>query len=460
MHAVEERLLKSDLRVDNKRRVSISCAYSWEALRWVKESNCIYLCLMRKLLIVNGAGGSIQFGMPSVGDVDTLFNKWALSDAPLIADPNKSLYSWVKEELTQYSAQNPKNRKAAILNFESILYTIQMLAEIEKDKSAKYYHNRINPFVEHKPFPRIKSYRGDKPADGNDLSILQSSLIDHLLAELRERCKTLDIDRQAEVVHLRTFLAALKTEFEIGVINLNYDNVILSALPDLKTGFDLSSGEFERCQLYADQWNFCYHLHGSVHFDMRGGKDTDMHGIRWTQDLNASFTGNSAGRSGNFTGEGIMHLNSNIIAGLDKANQLLRQPFAQYFMQLDRLIFESDAILFIGYGFADLHLNKMFPFVRFDRRKRRKVVVLDYAGDKEDGLAFRHDDWTFGLFGAIPTNGNEMGAIGRHEPHPAIYYKNRQAFERSANPEYPLSVWYNGLLEACQHPDFFLKELR
>jgi len=32
---------------------------------------------MKKLLIIVGAGGSIQFGMPSVADVDTLFERWA-----------------------------------------------------------------------------------------------------------------------------------------------------------------------------------------------------------------------------------------------------------------------------------------------------------------------------------------------------------------------------------------------
>jgi hypothetical protein len=112
---------------------------------------------------------------------------------------------------------------------------------------------------------------------------------------------------------------------------------------------------------------------------MRGGGGADIHGIRWNADLRSNFRNNSLGRNGNMSSEGIDDAQSNIIAGLDKANQILRQPFAQYFMQLDRLIYESDAILFMGYGFADFHLNKLFPFIRLDKQKKRKVVVLDYV---------------------------------------------------------------------------------
>ena len=232
-------------------------------------------------------------------------------------------------------------------------------------------------------------------------------------------------------------------------------------MPELRTGFDPGSGEFKREQLYDNNWNFCYHLHGSVHFDMRHTGNTPMHQVFWNSDLNSAFSSNSSGRNNNFTLEGIPHLNSGIIAGLDKANQTLSEPFGQFFANTDKLIYKSDAILFLGYGFNDLHLNRKFPFIRYDKSKTRKVVIVDFAKDEVDGLNFRWDGWTYGVFSTLPYNGREMGSGKRiGEPHLVAHYKNRKRMEKSSNKDLPLAVWYNGMLEACRNPDIVLEELR
>jgi hypothetical protein len=165
------------------------------------------------------------------------------------------------------------------------------------------------------------------------------------------------------------------------------------------------------------------------------------------------------GRNTNVTPEGIDHLNSTIIAGLDKTNQILRDPFRAYYMQLDRLIYESDAILFMGYGFGDIHLNKSFSFIRPGQPKMRKVVVIDFAKDNEDGLQFRHDDWSYGLQTTIPFEGSEMGHKKGESPNGALHYKKKKILEKSFNPDYPLAVWYDGILEACQFPKIILEGL-
>jgi hypothetical protein len=417
---------------------------------------------MKKLLIINGAGASIDFGMPTVKNIDEWFEQWALETVPLSLGLGKSLYIWAKEQLKEYCRTNPNNWEDKILNFENLLYTLQLLGELENDRRWKRHNNRINPFVTLQPFPMVRRFGKEKAADGDDFHFLHGYLIDKLLTILRKRCASLDVDKPDQVHNLRQFLTMLQVEFDLGILNLNYDNVLLTAMPDLQTGFDKVSGMFDRAQLYDDHWNFCYHLHGSVHFDMRGGVDTEMHKIVWNKDLRSQFAGNSIGRSGNFSGEGIMHLNSSIIAGLDKANQLLREPFAEYFMQIGRLVYEADAILFMGYGFSDWHLNRLFSFIRYDKSKQRKVVILDWASDTQDGLHFRHDPWSLAVFETVPFNGREMGSgtKGFSEPNPAIYYKKRKAFEISANSNYPLAVWYNGMLDACQTPERFLQQLR
>jgi hypothetical protein len=414
----------------------------------------------KKLLLITGAGSSIDFGMPTVSSIDDLFEDWAKEIIPLKGDPNKSLYTWVKEKHKDYLLQNPRNRINIINNFENLLFTIQTLSSLSSDELLKVNNNRLNPFITVNDFPEIIGlFKQEKIADSNDFSFLHSYLVDKLLEYLRDKCKTLSFDKIKELESLSSFFRTLKEDFEIGFINLNYDNIILSSLPGLQTGFDIS-GRFERDILYNSEWNFCYHLHGSIYFDMKGGDDNkEMHKILWNYDLSSQFSQNSSGRNSNHTNEGINHLNSCIITGLDKTNQLLREPFCSYFMQLDKLIYESDAILFIGYGFGDLHLNSLFPFIRYDKNKKRKVVIIDYADDKTDCIKCRNDSWSFNVLKTLPTNRREMKDENSWGYNPVIHYKMNNILEKSSNPEYPLGIWYGGILEAFKHVDKINKEL-
>jgi len=414
--------------------------------------------MKKKLLIIVGAGASIDFGLPSVKTIDSLFEKWALEIVTLKNDKDKSLYTWIKECLLVYTKQNPQNYTENIINFENLLFTIQNIAVILNDKDWKFYNNRINPFIDLKSIPDIIKFGKDKETDGGDFHFLHSYLIDKLLEYFKTICTTINTDKKLELAKLNIFYTNLKKDFELGFINLNYDNVILSTLPDLETGFDRITGEFDRNRIYTSSWNFCYHMHGSVYFDLKGNA-IDMHKIYWNDDLNSTFAQNSLGRNSNSTSEGLNHLNSAIIAGLDKSNQLLKEPFGPYFMQLDRLIHESDSILFVGYGFNDTHLNRIFPFIRNDK-KNRKVVIIDWADDKEDGLNFRHDNWSCGVFETIPFDASEIGDGINRLPHPALYYKTNKILEKSKNPNYPIAVWYNGVLEACDSVDKIIDELK
>ncbi|MFN4363055.1 SIR2 family protein [Chryseobacterium hispalense] len=416
---------------------------------------------MKKLLIITGAGASVDFGMPKVSEIDVFFEEWAKDISSLKNNSNKSLYSWVKEKMIDYVEKNKSNRQEQIINFENILYTIQNIYIFLNDKNNDLYKNRLSPFanIDVSDIPDIIRFGREKKTEAYDFHFLHSYLVDKLLEYFRDKCKKLEIDKPEELLISKSFFEKLKSKFEIGIANLNYDNVILSSLSDLKTGFN-KQGKFKRSLLYNGEWYFCYHLHGSVFFDMQGGDDnTEMHKICWNNNLNSKFAQNSSGRSGNYTNEGLDHLNSNIIMGLDKTNQLLREPFMSYYMQLDKLIYEADAILFIGYGFNDLHLNNTFSFIRYDKEKTRKVVVIDYASDNEDGLSFRSDAWSFGLLQTLPSNAYQMGAETTSLPQPVSFFKKRNILEKSKNKDLPLAIWYNGFIEACKNPDKILKEL-
>lgn len=413
---------------------------------------------MKKLLVITGAGASLEFGMPSVNQIDTLLEEWSKIDFPLHSDTNKSLYSWVKEMYSNYLAKNKLPRHNNF-SFEDTLFLIQNISALGKDELRQQFKNPLNGFLKMEEFPEITSFGSVHKANSDDFYFLHSRLVDKLVQHFRVKCATLSNDKRAELDKLISFFKELKKDFSLGFINLNYDNVILSALPDLTTGFESGTGEFNRSTLYKDDWNFCYHLHGSIHFDMQGDGEYDMHKIKWNNDIDSIFSQNSSGRNSNSTREGLSHLTSSIITGLDKTNQLLREPFGQYFMQIDRLIYEADSILFIGYGFSDSHLNSFFPFIRWDKVKTRKVVVIDWASNHGDCMHFRGDDWSNGVFKTIPVNGFEMGDGNAEIPYSIQYYKDNCLFEKSMNPKFPLAIWYGGLLEACKYPNKILQEL-
>jgi hypothetical protein len=411
--------------------------------------------MKKKLLIVAGAGASVEFGMPSVAKIDALFQEWAMDIMPLV-EQSGSLYSWVRDTADEYYRHSGKSNPLVSINFERTLFTIQTLSRLFGDKSDWRTHH-FAPFVDLVNLPKVIGLSGNVvQADHNELATLFDVLLDKLVVHFRSLCAGLLKEKPAEIEKLKSLLSILRSEFDIGIVNLNYDNVLLSACPELVTGFDSTSGDFKKDIVYRESWNFIYHLHGSIHFDMKG-KPHDLHQVMWNNDLTSYFSNNAAGRNSLYTVEGNNHPNSSIITGLDKSNQLLREPFITYYSELVRKSYLADALLFIGYGFGDNHLNSTFNFNRFDGR-RRPVVVIDYSDKEESGLSSRYDAWAGKLFQAIPGNIFDMRP-SKGLSRSVAYYRIHKIFERSSNPDLPLSVWYDGLMSACEQPVKVLQEL-
>ena len=60
-------------------------------------------------------------------------------------------------------------------------------------------------------------------------------------------------------------MTALRDIFDVGIYNLNYDAVALTAWPEAFTGFN-SAGDFDPITVHQRrEWDFLYHLHGSVY---------------------------------------------------------------------------------------------------------------------------------------------------------------------------------------------------
>ena len=412
------------------------------------------MIMKKKLLIIVGAGASIEFGLPSVDDVDGMFDICAGQMLPLISEPMSNLYRYCKDAIDNYyqAASSPMLRKRA--NFEELLYHLNLLVPYCSDVQRVHGSNAL---LELRQLPEVRQFGHPKVVDGNVLRYLSNALMDALVDHFIDSCAEIAVNKADEISLLRDFLATLSKEFDIGIVTLNYDNVFTQACPRFFTGFNLETGAFEPLTvLRRDDWNFIYHLHGSIHFAMTG-TGHDMHAITWAKTPTKGHQVHCSGRNGQGSAEGVAFPTSTIIAGYGKTQQILRQPFRTYYAQVNRLVHEADSLLFLGYGFGDQHLNAVFSEAR-DRR--RPVVVVDWAKDDQDPLQSRRDTWSHQLFKMLPGNAHSMGEPGSGVPVSIGDLKAANEVEASNDPDCPLAVWYNGMLAACQYSNKILSHLR
>lgn len=411
--------------------------------------------MKKKLMVVIGAGASIELGMPSVGDIDRLFTEWAKDGYQLANDKDKTLYCYIRDEVNRHYSLNPKLGLRKETNYEEVLYVLLQLSAALDDNN---FTLPMNAFFGLKKLPKIHSLTGERFVGGNDLRQLCSRLVDKLIEEFRVRCKTAKEEHETDFEVFASFINQLNEDYDVAFITLNYDNLITQACPNLFTGFN-DSGSFNPATVYDRAvWGLIYHMHGSVHFDMQGA-DLDMHAIKWNNNLHSLFSGNSSGRNSQDTSEGISVPTSVIVAGYGKTNQIQRPPFRTYYSKLDEIAEKADAFLFMGYGFNDLHLNNSLHRIR-SGTTAKPVVIIDWAPEDQDPLQFRHDEWAYNLCKTVPVNASEMATKKYKHSAPDIAdLKKNGDFEVSSNPKYPLSVWYGGFIGACNNYNLIKSEL-
>lgn len=110
-----------------------------------------------------------------------------------------------------------------------------------------------HPLVEFAPYAATVSIEDQK-----------NSLLGRLAKHMRAACLAAPKDSRAAKQY-RILIDELKDSFEVGIYNLNYDIAAIGAFPEAFTGFS-ESGTFDPLSVHRrTEWNFIYHLHGSVH---------------------------------------------------------------------------------------------------------------------------------------------------------------------------------------------------
>jgi hypothetical protein len=137
-----------------------------------------------KLLVVVGAGASIDFGMPSVGGVADLLSEAAQDRYPLFGKPETNLYKHMESTIADYW------RLAGVRqlpNFEEVLYTVLALAAAFP---AGRFTSALGAFVTASPLPDVNYFGNTGQAiDPDGLRQFGHFLVDTLLDKFRDRCR-------------------------------------------------------------------------------------------------------------------------------------------------------------------------------------------------------------------------------------------------------------------------------
>lgn len=402
----------------------------------------------KKLLVILGAGSSIGIGMPSVATLDDRFKTWSAAwSAQHGGWPDYFEVLWQAVE-TYQKAGKPALRPA--LNFEKALG--DMVALSQWMVPAPYGNSLRQIACNGAPPPGLCFPCPDRYGP----SVTISDQLCHLLVELAKHIRLLSrgIDgTKPSAQRYGTFISALHDEFDVGVYNLNYDTCALVAWPDAFTGFN-DTGTFAPIEVYDRRdWGFIYHLHGSVHHSL-GDPFGDQ--ICWRQDLAGEFHDGHPGRSDDERSNGKSFPKTTLIAGGFKLDQLLVEPFHSFYAALVRHVYEADAILIGGYGFADEHVNRILRnrLTSAATNQRPPLMVLDRASDKTDPMACRDDLWCHEFHRATGVDGSFFREPGHTSwPNPREL-ADRAAFEVASG--HRVALWHGGFNEAASRLDGIL----
>lgn len=398
-----------------------------------------------KLLIIAGAGASVSFDMFSSSDIESMFEANGPTKIKVRNHP-ESLYKYIKQGLLRYHRNrktmngkviSKKERDKISVYFEEVVYQLLNIYSMQAD----HHKNGATAFFDLKKMP-LKI--GHKKVNAYDYYNEANTLVADLLDKMREKCSALS---RSKITSLKSLLLGLDKEFQLGVVNLNYDNILYQCMPSkTEIGFDNTGSFNPDLVLNNTEWNFFYHLHGSVHFYY------DNFEIKFAKKctLKTAVNSNKARYSHEETTEGFPILTSPIIVGYGKAWQIQREPYLFYYNDLARRINEADKILFIGYSFGDLHLNKLIQ-MSLRHQKKKKIVIIDYA-QQGNGILHRQDNWSSEIFKIMRLDASEF------RPCLVTDLSNKNPFERNTNKSVALS--YKGLDFFMRNPALLVSELK
>ncbi len=298
----------------------------------------------KDIIILLGAGASVQAGVPSspmmIGSIEKLLEtkkEWS---------PYCNLYHQIKAAIYYSAGIKGRFNANVMYNIETLVNTLH---ELERNEDHPIY-----PFI----------------AAWNSRLIAHSGPDFRRVREFRDRIiEALQSWVQPENLDDAEYYSGLKRlqhdfQFPLRVFSLNYD-LCVERLGEEKfrveTGFagvgsrhrwewkrfDETNPEAEPPEIYL------YKMHGS---------------INWKRDENADLI------SVNYSGSNIRPDEMQVIFGRDFKMEAA-DPYLFYAFEFRRCSLEARAIVTIGYGFGDEHINKMLIQALRGEPSKRLIVV-------------------------------------------------------------------------------------
>ena len=398
-----------------------------------------------KLLVVLGAGSSIPCGMPSVSQIDEHMKRWSWEWAPESSvDPKGNVFDILWKASKRYYKSN---HYGICPNYERVLGEMTALASW---LSPRPFGNPIIEVMKDGTLVSALEWLHDMPDEyaGRKLVLSQQTfLLEKLADHMRHLGKAFD-SQSSEFSDYTEFFRRLRERFDFGIYNLNYDTVARTAWPEAYCGFDLHgnfdpSGVSQRCD-----WDFVYHLHGSVHHCITA----DPHRIGWQENLGGKFL-NQVEIAPDMAQDFQSAPLTTLIAGGFKLDQLLADPYQTFYSTLVRHTQEADALLIAGYGFGDLHVNRALRnrFEGPDDKAPRVVVLEKSPHEKLQTASLQsHDFWAYGLAHTLNDRFKITQAHRDRELTVASFVKNGE-FETSIKDR--VAIWHGGIQEATSSVD-------
>jgi SIR2-like domain len=389
--------------------------------------------MKKRLLMILGAGSSLECGMPAVNDLNGLMQDWADAAAREMAEPN--YYAVIWRALNEHLAHGFESSRVAP-NYEMALRDLVALTHWVRPAPEG---GALRTLVAGESLPDLGFPNPD--AYGPYISIkmhwahLQRALAAHLRG-LSARLET----GSASLRSWRCLLDGLRATFDVAIYTLNHDAVAVRCWPGAVTGFD-DKGRFDPSAVHARSWEGLFHLHGSVHFSLQ---DASKQRVVWRDDLAGDFA-DCDDRVATQRSDGRDFAASVFVAGGFKLDQLLGEPFSSYQSALVRDASRADAIVIGGYGFGDAHVNDAIKNALHRDGSRPRTLVLDHATADTPALAYRQDRWANVLRDALYAGGEFGPPIGVDAAQP-VQLGQLGACERS--PDHRVALWYGGFLGA------------
>jgi hypothetical protein len=392
---------------------------------------------MKKLLVILGAGSSIPVGMPSVSAIDALMFGWSDEWSREHALDNYYRKTWAAVEA--YYAAGPSSIRPTP-NFEKVLGEMIGLAHwMEPSPLGNALRQLISPHGQ----PLGMSFGSGAYAATVSVTDQVTYLLKKLAGHMRALCDFARITAENGFPQYKALFDGIRTAFDVGVFNLNYDTALLTAWPEAFTGFD-GSGRFDaRAVHQRTDWGFGYHLHGSVHHSLVHPFGDD---VLWQENLSATFFDGHQGNATDRRSDNRPFPKPSLIAGGFKLDQLLVEPFQSFYAALIRRMYEADAILIGGYGFGDVHVNRALLNRMRQPGQRPPALILTYSRNT-DPMEFRDDEWGRNVNISLhaPSGFSEPGHAS---PPDVAELAARDGFEVSSF--HKVAIWHGGFVEAVR----------